>query len=148
MLEPEHLWPSLILNNNLSEVVHWSASTEGTWELTGTTVLSSGHSCLIRMHAIPQLKTVDRWTEKRSMFGVYDNIGILGKCQKHVLSIEATPLWVWWLWSGTISFYFFLNNSNFLMTSFCVQGISKFIPKTSLLPPAGWRASVAMNWSV
>lgn len=37
-----------------------------------------GTCCRIRMHAIPKLKTVDRWTEKRSMFGVYDNIGILG----------------------------------------------------------------------
>lgn len=33
----------------------------------------------VRMHGIPELKTVDRWTEKRSMFGVYDNIGILGE---------------------------------------------------------------------
>ena len=31
------------------------------------------------MHSIPELKKVDRWTEKRAMFGVYDNIGILGK---------------------------------------------------------------------
>ncbi|CAB1456331.1 unnamed protein product [Pleuronectes platessa] len=39
---------------------------------------STGTCCQIRMHAIPQPKRVDRWTEKRSMFGVYDNIGILG----------------------------------------------------------------------
>lgn len=43
-------------------------------------MLCSGTCCQIRMHAIPELKKVDRWTEKRSMFGVYDNIGILGKC--------------------------------------------------------------------
>lgn len=42
--------------------------------------LCSGSCRFIRMHAIPPLKTVDRWTEKRSMYGVYDNIGILGKC--------------------------------------------------------------------
>ncbi|XP_064361518.1 large ribosomal subunit protein mL51 [Dromaius novaehollandiae] len=27
----------------------------------------------------PQPKQVDRWTEKRALFGVYDNVGILGK---------------------------------------------------------------------
>lgn len=52
--------------------------------LVGNSVLnavicSSGTCCQIRMHAIPQPKQVDRWNEKRSMFGVYDNIGILGK---------------------------------------------------------------------
>uniref|UniRef100_A0A096LXI6 Large ribosomal subunit protein mL51 n=1 Tax=Poecilia formosa TaxID=48698 RepID=A0A096LXI6_POEFO len=39
--------------------------------------ISTGSCCQIRMHAIPQPKQVDRWNEKRSMFGVYDNIGIL-----------------------------------------------------------------------
>jgi len=39
----------------------------------------TGTCARIRMHAIPKLKEVDRWTEKRSMFGVYDNIGILGE---------------------------------------------------------------------
>ncbi|KAJ4930954.1 hypothetical protein JOQ06_025255 [Pogonophryne albipinna] len=39
---------------------------------------STGTCCQIKMHAIPALKKVDRWTEKRSMYGVYDNIGILG----------------------------------------------------------------------
>lgn len=28
---------------------------------------------------LPPPKVVDRWNEKRAMFGVYDNIGILGK---------------------------------------------------------------------
>ncbi|KAG7216992.1 hypothetical protein INR49_001646, partial [Caranx melampygus] len=48
----------------------------GTLLLTARTI-STGTCCQIRMHAIPELKKVDRWTEKRSMFGVYDNIGIL-----------------------------------------------------------------------
>lgn len=48
------------------------------WIPTLSNVLSSGTCCQIRMHAIPKPKIVDRWTEKRSMFGVYDNIGILG----------------------------------------------------------------------
>lgn len=41
---------------------------------------AAGVCCHVRMHAIPTPKKVDRWTEKRSMFGVYDNIGILGGC--------------------------------------------------------------------
>lgn len=28
---------------------------------------------------LPPPKTVDRWNEKRALFGVYDNIGILGE---------------------------------------------------------------------
>ncbi|TSL82558.1 NADH dehydrogenase [ubiquinone] 1 alpha subcomplex subunit 3 [Bagarius yarrelli] len=41
------------------------------------------------MHAIPPPKQVDRWTEKRSMFGVYDNIGILvGKFLKNAWNKE------------------------------------------------------------
>uniref|UniRef100_A0A4W6DGL2 Large ribosomal subunit protein mL51 n=1 Tax=Lates calcarifer TaxID=8187 RepID=A0A4W6DGL2_LATCA len=46
--------------------------------LNSARTISTGTCCQIRMHAIPPLKKVDRWTEKRSMFGVYDNIGILG----------------------------------------------------------------------
>lgn len=32
---------------------------------------------------LPPPKVVDRWNEKRAMFGVYDNIGILGKTRLH-----------------------------------------------------------------
>lgn len=32
---------------------------------------------------VPAPKVVDRWNEKRAMFGVYDNIGILGKIRLH-----------------------------------------------------------------
>uniref|UniRef100_A0A671RBZ6 Large ribosomal subunit protein mL51 n=1 Tax=Sinocyclocheilus anshuiensis TaxID=1608454 RepID=A0A671RBZ6_9TELE len=39
----------------------------------------AGTCARIRMHAVPKLRELDRWTEKRSMFGVYDNIGILGE---------------------------------------------------------------------
>ncbi|XP_031708700.1 large ribosomal subunit protein mL51 isoform X2 [Anarrhichthys ocellatus] len=55
---------------------------------------STGTCCRIRMHAIPQLKTVDRWTEKRSMFGVYDNIGILGNFIAHPKDLIVAPCWV------------------------------------------------------
>ncbi|XP_062394479.1 large ribosomal subunit protein mL51 [Sardina pilchardus] len=48
----------------------------------------------IRMHSIPEPKVVDRWTEKRSMFGVYDNIGILGDFKVHPKSIVKAPVWL------------------------------------------------------
>ncbi|KAL7392729.1 hypothetical protein ABVT39_000829 [Epinephelus coioides] len=46
------------------------------------------------MHSIPELKKVDRWTEKRSMFGVYDNIGILGDFKAHPKDLIMAPCWV------------------------------------------------------
>ncbi|CAN9513721.1 unnamed protein product [Ophioblennius macclurei] len=55
---------------------------------------STGTCCQIRMHAIPALKVVDRWTEKRSMFGVYDNIGILGDFKAHPKDLIVGPCWV------------------------------------------------------
>uniref|UniRef100_A0A674MIL0 Large ribosomal subunit protein mL51 n=1 Tax=Takifugu rubripes TaxID=31033 RepID=A0A674MIL0_TAKRU len=56
---------------------------------------STGTCCFIRMHAIPPLRTVDRWTEKRSMYGVYDNIGILGKDFKaHPKDVIIAPCWL------------------------------------------------------
>ncbi|CAK6966221.1 S ribosomal protein L51%2C mitochondrial [Scomber scombrus] len=57
-------------------------------------IISTGTCCQIRMHAIPQLKTVDRWTEKRSMFGVYDNIGILGDFKAHPKDLIMAPSWL------------------------------------------------------
>lgn len=71
----------------ISFVIDLSAQKE---ILTSNNMLSLGKCCQIRMHAIPQLKKVDRWTEKRSMFGVYDNIDILGKCQRPVN-------WLFWV---------------------------------------------------
>ncbi|XP_022612411.1 39S ribosomal protein L51, mitochondrial [Seriola dumerili] len=56
--------------------------------------ISTGTCCQIRMHAIPQLKKVDRWTEKRSMFGVYDNIGILGEFNAHPKDLIMAPCWL------------------------------------------------------
>ncbi|KAM4735079.1 large ribosomal subunit protein mL51 isoform 1-T3 [Anableps anableps] len=56
--------------------------------------ISTGTSCQIRMHAIPQPKVVDRWTEKRSMFGVYDNIGILGDFKAHPKDLILAPCWL------------------------------------------------------
>ncbi|XP_036435331.1 39S ribosomal protein L51, mitochondrial [Colossoma macropomum] len=55
---------------------------------------STGTCSLVRMHAIPKLKQVDRWTEKRSMFGVYDNIGILGDFKAHPKDLITGPAWL------------------------------------------------------
>ncbi|KAK2844743.1 hypothetical protein Q5P01_011402 [Channa striata] len=65
----------------------------GTLLHTARTV-STGTCCQIRMHAIPQPKKVDRWTEKRSMYGVYDNIGILGDFKAHPRDLIVAPCWL------------------------------------------------------
>ncbi|XP_054571440.1 39S ribosomal protein L51, mitochondrial-like [Eptesicus fuscus] len=36
-------------------------------------------------------KVVDRWNKKRAMFGVYDNIGILGNFEKHPKELIKGP---------------------------------------------------------
>ncbi|XP_060777054.1 large ribosomal subunit protein mL51 [Neoarius graeffei] len=58
------------------------------------THLHTGACLRMRMHAIPPLKQVDRWTEKRSMFGVYDNIGILGDFKAHPKELIRGPVWL------------------------------------------------------
>lgn len=39
---------------------------------------------------LPPPKVVDRWNEKRAMFGVYDNIGILGKIRLRGTEFQST----------------------------------------------------------
>ncbi|XP_012493321.1 PREDICTED: 39S ribosomal protein L51, mitochondrial isoform X1 [Propithecus coquereli] len=43
---------------------------------------------------LPPPKVVDRWNEKRAMFGVYDNIGILGNFEKHPKELIRGPKWL------------------------------------------------------
>ncbi|XP_058938596.1 large ribosomal subunit protein mL51 [Kogia breviceps] len=43
---------------------------------------------------LPPRKVVDRWNEKRAMFGVYDNIGILGNFEKHPKELIKGPMWL------------------------------------------------------
>ncbi|KAM8763458.1 large ribosomal subunit protein mL51 [Rhynchonycteris naso] len=43
---------------------------------------------------VPPRKAVDRWNEKRAMFGVYDNIGILGNFEKHPKELIKGPRWL------------------------------------------------------
>ncbi|XP_061530410.1 large ribosomal subunit protein mL51 [Phycodurus eques] len=57
-------------------------------------MFSAGTCRHIRMHAIPKPKVVDRWNEKRSMFGVYDNIGILGDFKAHPKDLILAPCWL------------------------------------------------------
>ncbi|XP_054903833.1 39S ribosomal protein L51, mitochondrial [Poeciliopsis prolifica] len=65
----------------------------GTLLLPARTI-STGTCCQYRMNAIPQPKQVDRWNEKRSMFGVYDNIGILGDFKAHPKDLIRAPCWL------------------------------------------------------
>ncbi|KAF1659681.1 39S ribosomal protein L51, mitochondrial, partial [Aptenodytes patagonicus] len=37
---------------------------------------------------------VDRWTKKRALFGVYDNVGILGGFQIHPKNLIVGPKWL------------------------------------------------------
>ncbi|XP_074050551.1 large ribosomal subunit protein mL51 isoform X2 [Macrotis lagotis] len=43
---------------------------------------------------LPPPKVVDRWNEKRSLFGVYDNIGILGNFERHPKDLIKGPVWL------------------------------------------------------
>ncbi|XP_036617808.1 39S ribosomal protein L51, mitochondrial-like [Trichosurus vulpecula] len=43
---------------------------------------------------LPPPKVVDRWNEKRSLFGVYDNIGILGNFERHPKDLIKGPTWL------------------------------------------------------
>ncbi|XP_077323225.1 large ribosomal subunit protein mL51 [Lithobates pipiens] len=43
---------------------------------------------------VPQPKNTDRWTEKRALFGVYDNIGILGDFKAHPYQLIIGPSWL------------------------------------------------------
>ncbi|XP_017270967.1 39S ribosomal protein L51, mitochondrial [Kryptolebias marmoratus] len=62
--------------------------------LNSVRTISTGTCCRIRMHGIPKPKVVDRWNEKRSMYGVYDNIGILGEFKAHPKDLIIAPCWL------------------------------------------------------
>ncbi|KAM9020564.1 large ribosomal subunit protein mL51 [Ara ararauna] len=48
----------------------------------------------IRIREPKKRKQVDRWTEKRALFGVYDNVGILGGFQLHPKQLIVGPTWL------------------------------------------------------
>ncbi|XP_074839698.1 large ribosomal subunit protein mL51 [Carettochelys insculpta] len=56
--------------------------------------LHCGVSSCIQVKMPPEPKEVDRWTKKRALFGVYDNIGILGDFQFHPKSLIVGPKWL------------------------------------------------------
>uniref|UniRef100_A0A8C8S0X7 Large ribosomal subunit protein mL51 n=1 Tax=Pelusios castaneus TaxID=367368 RepID=A0A8C8S0X7_9SAUR len=53
-----------------------------------------GVSNWVSVREPPEPKVVDRWTEKRALFGVYDNIGILGDFQNHPKDLIKGPRWL------------------------------------------------------
>ncbi|XP_077777696.1 large ribosomal subunit protein mL51 [Podarcis muralis] len=55
---------------------------------------SSGIPNQMRVREPPRPKPVDRWTEKRALFGVYDNIGILGDFKAHPRDLINGPKWL------------------------------------------------------
>ncbi|XP_068114605.1 large ribosomal subunit protein mL51 [Hyperolius riggenbachi] len=50
--------------------------------------------CNMVRNFMPQPKIVDRWNEKRALFGVYDNIGILGDFKAHPKELIIGPSWL------------------------------------------------------
>ncbi|EHB18606.1 39S ribosomal protein L51, mitochondrial [Heterocephalus glaber] len=65
------------------------------WMTLGCRNFSLGVPELSRIRlTLPPPKVVDRWNEKRAMFGVYDNIGILGNFEKHPKDLIRGPVWV------------------------------------------------------
>ncbi|NXL46497.1 RM51 protein, partial [Podilymbus podiceps] len=54
----------------------------------------AGLTRAFRIKEPPKPKQVDRWTEKRALFGVYDNVGILGGFQIHPKSLIMGPTWL------------------------------------------------------
>ncbi|XP_006124234.1 large ribosomal subunit protein mL51 [Pelodiscus sinensis] len=56
--------------------------------------LHCGATSMIHVKKPSEPKEVDRWTEKRALFGVYDNIGILGDFQVHPKDLIIGPKWL------------------------------------------------------
>ncbi|KAM9205861.1 large ribosomal subunit protein mL51 [Mergus octosetaceus] len=54
----------------------------------------AGLSPSFRVTEPPKPQQVDRWTEKRALFGVYDNVGILGGFKMHPKDLIVGPKWL------------------------------------------------------
>ncbi|KAF1419188.1 39S ribosomal protein L51, mitochondrial, partial [Spheniscus humboldti] len=54
----------------------------------------AGLTRAFRIKEPPKPKQVDRWTKKRALFGVYDNVGILGGFQIHPKNLIVGPKWL------------------------------------------------------
>ncbi|XP_021492700.1 large ribosomal subunit protein mL51 [Meriones unguiculatus] len=79
----------------------WAAGRSlGAWMPLACRSFSVGVPLLSRVRVtLPPPKVVDRWNEKRALFGVYDNIGILGDFEKHPKELIKGPVWLRG-WSG------------------------------------------------
>ncbi|XP_032818223.2 large ribosomal subunit protein mL51 [Petromyzon marinus] len=55
---------------------------------------SLGATSLVKSHYSPVPQKVDRWTEKRALFGIYDNVGILGDFKMHPKELISGPAWL------------------------------------------------------
>ncbi|XP_075699106.1 large ribosomal subunit protein mL51 [Rhinoderma darwinii] len=62
--------------------------------VSGTSRSFSLGSCSLARSLVPQPKNTDRWDRKRSQFGVYDNIGILGDFKAHPKHLIVGPNWL------------------------------------------------------
>ncbi|KYO22284.1 large ribosomal subunit protein mL51 [Alligator mississippiensis] len=66
------------------------------WGRGPTAALAVSTNSLLRprVREPPAHVQVDRWTEKRALFGVYDNVGILGNFQAHPKDLIRGPKWL------------------------------------------------------
>ncbi|KAE8590330.1 hypothetical protein XENTR_v10018022 [Xenopus tropicalis] len=60
----------------------------------GCRSFSLGSRDLRKMNFMPQPKNTDRWDHKRALYGVYDNIGILGDFKAHPRDLIIGPSWL------------------------------------------------------
>ncbi|CAN2391387.1 ribosomal protein L51 [Pristimantis euphronides] len=51
-------------------------------------------SCSLLRSGLPEPRNIDRWSQKRVQFGVYDNIGILGDFKAHPKNLIIGPSWL------------------------------------------------------
>ncbi|XP_013879984.1 large ribosomal subunit protein mL51 [Austrofundulus limnaeus] len=62
--------------------------------LASARTFSTGTCCQLKMRGMPPPRNVDNWTFKKTMFGVYHNIGILGDFKAHPKDLITGPSWV------------------------------------------------------
>ncbi|XP_018080668.1 39S ribosomal protein L51, mitochondrial isoform X3 [Xenopus laevis] len=60
----------------------------------GCRSFSLGNRDLRKVDFMPQPKNTDRWDNKRALYGVYDNIGILGDFKAHPRDLIIGPFWL------------------------------------------------------
>uniref|UniRef100_A0ABK0LVP0 Large ribosomal subunit protein mL51 n=1 Tax=Rattus norvegicus TaxID=10116 RepID=A0ABK0LVP0_RAT len=74
------------------------ANRDGGWRSRPITAPEAGQTgvpLLARVRlTLPPPRVIDRWNEKRALFGVYDNIGILGDFEKHPKELIKGPVWL------------------------------------------------------